>query len=86
MFLFSIPVLWSRAFRSRGGPNQMIVAHADGSNYLQFLNTNESGGNDVWQHLVDFPLANCAYEHLSIARFDGGDENLLLLEIVKANI
>lgn len=57
----------------------MIVAHADGSNYLQFLNTNESGGNDVWQHLVDFPLANCAYEHLSIARFDGGDENLLLL-------
>ena len=68
-FLFSIPVLWSRAFRSRGGPNQMIVAHADGSNYLQFLNTNESGGNDVWQHLVDFPLANCAYEHLSIARW-----------------
>ena len=63
-----MPILWSRAFRSRGGPNQMIVVHADGSNCLEFLNTNESGGNDIWQHLVDLPLSNCANEHLSLAR------------------
>ena len=61
-------LLWSRAFRSRGGPNQMIVAHADGSTSLEFLNTNDSGGNDIWQHLVDLPLSNCATEYLSLAR------------------
>ena len=76
-----MPVVWCRAFRSRGGPNQMIVAHADGSNYLEFLNTNESGGNDVWQHLVDLPLPNCANEHLSIARWDWCDLILFSLHV-----
>ena len=43
---------WTRSFRSRSRVNDMIVTHCDGSQYLEFFNTEDQ---DKWQPLIKLP-------------------------------
>ena len=43
---------WTRSFRSRSRVNDMIATHCDGSQYLEFFNTEDQ---DKWRPLIKLP-------------------------------